>query len=128
MESSNVLVVEDDAAVRGLLHVLFERDGYAVTEAATIEEALQAVASGTVDIVILDLVLGAGKSGLDVLHTLRAHAATARLPVIILTGKMITEQEEEQIRADEAYVFYKPPHVSELLTYVARLAPPHLPS
>lgn len=117
----HVLVVEDDAAARGLLHVLFEREGYAVTDASTLEEALSAIASDAVDIVILDLVLGARKSGLDVLRTLREHAATARLPVIILTGAPISEWEEEQIRNDRAYVFYKPPKFRELLDYVARL-------
>src|SRR5438445_9406870 len=108
MASSNVLVVDDDAAMRGLLHWMLAGRGYAVTEAATLDDAIRAVQSGGVDVVILDLVLGAHKSGLDVLRTLRSQAATASLPVIILTGASLDEDDEQQIRSDEAYVFYKP--------------------
>lgn len=128
MASSNVLVVDDDAAMRGLLNWMLAGRGYTVTEAASLDEAVRAVQSGTVDVVILDLVLGTRKSGLDVLRTLRSHAATAWLPVIILTGATIDEEEEEQIRSDEAYVFYKPVDAPELLAYVDRLVQPPIAS
>ena len=129
MASPHVLVVEDDACVRGLLHLLLEPKGYAVTEAATVEEALLAIGgSARVDLIILDLVLGPAtrKSGLEMLRTLRTHAEMARLPVIILTGAAITEAEEDQIREDKAYVFYKPAKLSELQAYIARLVRPAL--
>lgn len=121
MAAVNVLVVEDDAGMRSLLHQMLEKEGHAVTEAASAEDALRAIGTGHVDVVLLDLVLGYRKSGLDVLHTLREHVDTARLPVMILTGAAITEAEEEQIRREAAYVFYKPPNAPELLSYIARL-------
>ena len=123
-----LLVVEDEKTVRELLLHVFEGEGYEVTEAATSEDALLAIGSDTIDIVILDLVLGPkGKAGLQVLRDLRSYADTARIPVIILTGHILTERDQEQIRADQAYVFYKPLKISELLAYVARLIPHAVP-
>jgi DNA-binding response OmpR family regulator len=128
MSSANVLVVDDDAGMRGLLNWMLVGRGYAVTEAASVDEAVRAIQGGAVDVVILDLMLGPRKSGLDVLRLLRSHAATAWLPVIILTGTTIDEEEEQQIRSDEAYVFYKPVDTQELLAYVDRLVQPPIAS
>src|SRR5207248_1540750 len=76
-----VLVVDDEPAIRESLAFALKRDGFAIAEAASLREAEQRVA-GT-DLVILDLVLPDG-SGLDFLRGLRSRSD---VPVIVLTSR-----------------------------------------
>lgn len=123
-----ILVVEDDDAVRGWLRRLLTLEGYDVVEAATVEAGLQKVQSANIGLVILDLLLPEHHSGLELLHHLRTHRAMSDIPVIILTGKSLTEDEETQIRSEVAYVFYKPCDPKELVTYIDRLRGQHVTS
>ena len=81
------LVVDDDAAIRFLYRVNLELDGWTVCEAATVSEARTAVSEADVDVVLLDVHLGA-ESSLDFLAELRAEHP--RLPVAMLTGSVGT--------------------------------------
>jgi two-component system, OmpR family, phosphate regulon response regulator PhoB len=84
--ASRVLIVEDEPDIRDLLAFHLEREGYQVVRATTGPEALRQVRATTPDLVILDLLLPE-LGGLEVCRQLRADAATAGLPVIMLTAK-----------------------------------------
>jgi DNA-binding response OmpR family regulator len=81
--SRRVLLVEDDHTIRSLLRLLFEDDGYEVREAADGPGALNAVAGGAIDLVILDLRLP-GMSGFDVCREIRK---TSGVPIIIVSAQ-----------------------------------------
>lgn len=81
-----ILVVDDDKAVRTQLGWQLEADGYDVTLVADGVEAVRSISAELPDLMVLDLSIP-GISGLDVLRTVRAHAASADLPVIILSGR-----------------------------------------
>jgi two-component system OmpR family response regulator len=83
--SHTVLVVDDDAAIRFLCRVNLELDGWAVREAAAIEEARETLAGAPVDIVLLDVHVGA-ESGLDFIAEIRA--GHPGIPVVLLTGSV----------------------------------------
>ncbi len=100
---------------------LLSARNYAVTQAGTLAEALATLQSQPIDVVLLDVQLGEQKSGLQLLHTMRGDASIARVPVIILTGLRLDDADEEKIRSESAYVFYKPVDTEALLSYVARL-------
>jgi len=78
---AEILIVDDEPAIRESLAFALRRDGFEISEAATLREA-QARASGA-DLVILDLVLPDG-NGLEFLRSLRARTD---VPVIILTSR-----------------------------------------
>ena len=78
-----VLIVEDDHAIRSLLRLLFEDDGYEVREAADGITALQAFDAASLDLVILDLRLP-GMSGFDVCREIRK---TSGVPIIIVSAQ-----------------------------------------
>jgi phosphate regulon transcriptional regulator PhoB len=84
--ASRVLIVEDEPDIRDLLTFHLERDGFQVARAGTGTEALHQVRLTRPDLVILDLMLPE-MDGLDVCRRLRADAATAALPIIMLTAK-----------------------------------------
>ncbi len=83
-----VLVVEDDPDLRSYLARLLDGDGWAVTAVADAESAEQAAFSPSVvpDVVVTDVMLPGG-SGLQLVARLRKDPRTARLPVIIVTGR-----------------------------------------
>ncbi|HSE27233.1 MAG TPA: type II/IV secretion system protein [Gemmatimonadales bacterium] len=93
----HVLLVDDEDSLRKVMRDLLERDGFDVTEARDGVEALDQADRGAPDIIVLDLNLP-GLSGYDVLQRLRAHPATARTPVVVLTAK---GDEDNEVRVFE---------------------------
>jgi two-component system KDP operon response regulator KdpE len=80
-----VLLVEDDDAVARVLGIMIGRDGHAVTRAATLKEARQALASHRPSVVLLDVKLPDG-SGLDLLDDLASTPGLEEVPVVVLSG------------------------------------------
>ncbi|HEY0518267.1 MAG TPA: response regulator transcription factor [Ilumatobacteraceae bacterium] len=112
----NLLIVEDETAVRRLLVSEFQTDDVNVTEASTKAAALTELNDTDFDVAILDLTLPDG-SGLDVLEVLRGREPSPH--VIILSG---AASETERVRglelgADDYVV--KPFYMRELVARVA---------
>jgi DNA-binding response OmpR family regulator len=82
-DSSTILLVDDDEAVRRVLSYPLERDGYTVVQAVDGEEALEAFAERPVDLVVLDIMLPK-LDGLEVCRQLRAKSS---VPIIMLTAR-----------------------------------------
>src|SRR4051812_9518106 len=75
-----VLVVEDDAETRGVVHALLVHAGYDVLVAATGAQALVGLAAEDVALVLLDLMLP-DMDGLEVCARVRAREADTYLPI-----------------------------------------------
>jgi DNA-binding response OmpR family regulator len=91
-DSTGVLVVEDDERTASFLADNLRADGFRVAVAGEAGEALRAIEVRRPDLVVLDLGLAAGTSGLSVLDRVRkADGIGSRidpaLPVIILSGR-----------------------------------------
>lgn len=118
--SSRILVVDDDAQIRGLLRRLLTSAGYAVEECATAEEALAGIRADPPDLVFLDLNLP-DRSGHEVLEAIRSDPATRLLPVVMLTGQATTA-EKMRAQAEGVTDFVaKPFSLEELLPRVRAL-------
>jgi two-component system KDP operon response regulator KdpE len=87
MKPLRVLVVEDDAAIRRLLHAALTRSGYQVIEAADARAALAALAIDKPDAVLLDLGLP-DRDGLELVPLIKA-AGTA---LIVVSAREDTDQ------------------------------------
>ena len=83
---SLVLIVEDDPDIAALITHFIEKAGFRSEIVSDGARALTRAMASTPDLVILDLMLP-GLSGLDVCRALRAHDATALLPIIMLTAR-----------------------------------------
>ena len=118
-----VLVVDDQPQVLDVLREIVEHMGYETCTAASVEQAIAAMATVRPHVVFLDLLMP-GITGVEVLNYVREHHRT--VPVIVITGNM--EQEiARQARAGGAFaVVGKPIDLSALKVVVAlamRLAP-----
>ena len=65
-----VLVVDDDPDAREVLRLVLESEGYRVTEATTVEEAVLCHQNDPCDVLISDWTLRAGQTGKNVLEAL----------------------------------------------------------
>ena len=92
-----VLVIEDDAPMRESIRALLQSENTEIVEVATLAEALEYLARFTFDCVVTDLALPDG-TGYDLLERLAANTAHATLPVIVYTGRMLSDDEEQRLR------------------------------
>lgn len=81
--AATVLLVEDDVAIRQPTADLLRGDGYQVAEAGSGEEALEIMASGSIDCVLVDLML----PGMDGFDLTRAIRQASGIPIIVVTAK-----------------------------------------
>lgn len=80
---ASILVVDDDAQIRQLVANLLRENGFRVTPARDAREFREALAGGSIDLVILDLMLP-GTNGFELCKELRR---TSSLPVIMLSAR-----------------------------------------
>ena len=117
---SRVLVVEDDKDIAELIAHYLQKAGHTVETAASGTAALKRAKEDAPDLILLDLMLP-GMDGLLVCQALRADAATALIPIIMLTAR--AEEVERiaglELGADD-YVT-KPFSPRELVARVAAL-------
>jgi signal transduction histidine kinase/DNA-binding response OmpR family regulator/CHASE3 domain sensor protein len=92
-----VLVIEDDAPMRESIHALLQSENTEIVAVATLAEAFGQLAALPFDCVVTDLALPDG-TGYDLLERLAANTAHASLPVIVYTGRMLSDEEEHRLR------------------------------
>jgi adenylate cyclase len=95
---ARVLVVDDTPNNVKLLADVLAVKGYAVTTAASGEEALQKISAEPPDLVLLDVMMP-GLSGYDVCRRIRDEPLTALLPVVLVTA---LDPERERLKGIEA--------------------------
>jgi len=83
--AQHILVVEDDVRLLAILGKMIKALGFTPLCVESAEQAADAIAQATPAGILLDLGLPK-MSGMELLRTLRAEAATARIPVFIMSG------------------------------------------
>lgn len=83
-KASSVLVADDDEAMRQLLAIELERDGFQVFGAANGREALDTARSRMPDAALMNVEMPV-MDGLEVTRTLREHPKTSRILVVIMS-------------------------------------------
>jgi DNA-binding response OmpR family regulator len=81
---ARILVVDDEADIVEFVRGYLERDGYEVVTAEDGDRAVELAEKTRPDLLVLDVMLP-GRSGFDVLRTLRSGGST--VPVIMLTAR-----------------------------------------
>jgi two-component system, sensor histidine kinase len=117
---TSVLVVEDDAAVRGATRMLLKAEGYHVMAVASLTEALQHVREGHgVDLLVTDYHLGDGETGTQVIAALR-EALGVSLRAVLMTGDT-SSAVNELPRDPDLRIASKPIDAEQLLTLLRAL-------
>lgn len=93
----NILLVEDDAAVREVLSLPLQKAGFNVIEAIDVHQARQALLEHAPDLVLLDWMLP-DISGVEWARDLKTSQHTRDLPIIMLTAR---GEEEDRVKGLE---------------------------
>jgi CheY-like chemotaxis protein len=111
--SPEILVVDDEKNIRGLVRTLLERAGYRVVEAANAEDALEILRQRLLapQLLLTDIVMP-GMNGLAL--AAQAHHLRPGLPVIFMTGFA----DEYQAELCGSVCIRKPFKAPELLTAI----------
>lgn len=98
MTAQTVLLVEDEVSIREMLAVALEMADYRVLEAGNAQDAHAMIVDQRPDLVLLDWMLP-GVSGIELARRLKRDAATAELPIIMLTAN---SEEDNKVQGLEA--------------------------
>jgi signal transduction histidine kinase/CheY-like chemotaxis protein len=126
-ERSSVLVVDDDDVLRRMVVETLARDGSELREAADGSEALAMIAASQPDVLVLDLLMP-GLDGFGVLDRLLERPETRGLPVVVLTGRDLSESERRFLRARSASLLEKREFSGKKLRRLVSTAPSIVPA
>ena len=119
-----VLVVDDDVDHRELMTLALHRDGHEVVTAADAATAFGLLTAGGIDAVLLDVRMP-GESGVDLCRRLRAEAATAVVPVLMVSADVSDHRILEALHAGADDFLAKPFHRAQLCARLGDLLPAH---
>ncbi len=86
-ENPTILVADDEADILALIAFRLEQSGYTVVTASDGEQAVAKALEVIPDLAILDVMMPK-LDGYNVTKRLREHAATSRIPIILLTARV----------------------------------------
>jgi CheY-like chemotaxis protein len=101
-----ILLVEDDELTRETTRDLVVRHGFTVVEAANGREALDRLAEGLPDLILLDLLMPE-MDGFEFLDEVRQRPAWRIVPVIVLTAKDLTEEDRRRLSGRATRIIQK---------------------
>jgi DNA-binding response OmpR family regulator len=114
MKRASVLVIDDDADIRGLLRELLGRAGYEVVDSSNGREGLRALYGFTPDLVLLDVSM----PEMDGWQTLERIRDVSEVPVIMLTARAAELEKVRGLKAGADDYVTKPFGRQELLARV----------
>ncbi|MDB5967466.1 MAG: adenylate/guanylate cyclase [Polaromonas sp.] len=118
--TQRILVVDDMPLNVKFLEDVLTMKGYEVDTAASGQEALTKIRQGSMDLVLLDVMMP-GLNGYEVCRAIREDARTALLPVIMVTALDAKEERVNGLEAGADDFLSKPVNQPELLARVRSL-------
>lgn len=123
-----ILIADDDPATRAVVRrVIMRHFPFEVAEAENGLDALEKLATAPFRLLLLDVKMPV-MSGMDTLRVMRGNAATADLPVLVMTGSTDEQEVREAVSLGVSDYVLKPVRPAVLVERVARLvsglAPP----
>ena len=114
-----ILVVDDDPEMRLALLVRLKANNYDVACASDGVSGISETRKSNPDLIILDLGLPAG-DGFTVLERLQSVDSFAAIPVIVLSGRDRTANQDRALQAGARMFLQKPVQTSYLLSAISR--------
>lgn len=116
-----ILVVDDEEEIVSLLKEFLIRANYEAMAVTDSREVRQAAIDFKPDLIILDILMPEMDGG-EVAGQLSENPATSGIPIVFLTGTIITKQEESRVRkTGRHYLMAKPASQQEVLAMIKQV-------
>lgn len=93
-----ILVVDDNRDFLHLMELTLRKEGYAVLLAESALKASEVLEQGLPDAILLDIMMPA-RNGLEFLEDLRWDARYEKVPVLVVTAMLLSDEEREFVNA-----------------------------
>ena len=124
--TARILVVNDTQEILELFRVLLEEEGYDVILAGFPIQVIDEIEQIKPDLIILDLVFGEEKTGMQMLQMLKMKRSTAVIPVIVCTAALhLVREQEGYLVSQGVHLVYKPFDIDLLITNIKQLLESH---
>lgn len=124
MTDKKILIVEDEVDFAEMLQFSLSMIGYEVNIALDAYQGNKELVNNNFDLIVMDLGLPVG-DGFSLLERLKNLQKKSKIPVVILTGKMITEDIINKARKYKvSAIFTKPYDRKKFLSKVKSLLQP----
>ena len=118
MYNEQILIVEDEPAIREMIVMTLEMAGFESLQAADVSEAHQQVVDHRPALILLDWMLPGDKSGIDFCRMLKNDVLLAEIPVIMLTAKSEEDSKVHGLDAGADDYMTKPFSTRELISRI----------
>lgn len=118
--TKNVLIAEDSSVIQNLARKILEFQNFKITAVKNGEQVIQLLDKEPFDVVLLDINMPI-MDGIECVKVIRDTPATAKLPVVAITGnaRNFTEEEYKEVGFNE--VLMKPLNFDMLVKVVKDL-------
>ena len=116
-----IFIMDDDTSLVHLLKIALESRGYEVEASASVEGLRSSVMRFRPDVLLLDVYLGSGKNGLELLEEIKKERSTKQLPVIVMTGFPSSATAVQAIKTQAEDYFEKPLDFDRLLEVIEEI-------
>lgn len=114
MAGKRILIVEDDASMRKVLHLRLKGEGFDAVPMADAVTAFAEVRRQQPDLILLDLGLPGG-GGLNLMQRLQSIPKHAAIPIIVLSARERSTGIEAEVLEKGAVAFFQKPTDPEVL-------------
>jgi len=118
--AKKILIIEDDPGSRRLTEFTLKREGYEVLTAGNGLEGLNKINRDQPDLVVLDVMLP-GIDGYEIARRIRSQPETAKLPILMLSGKVRAEDKTTGLQVGANDYLSKPASPALIVQKVSAL-------
>ncbi|MCG7851393.1 MAG: response regulator [Methanosarcinaceae archaeon] len=116
---AKILIVDDETHIRELLRKALTRAGYEVVSVPSAEQSLELIFKEPFDLLLLDVRLSSGESGLSISKKVREQQKD--IPIVIYTGALTPELEKEAREAGANEVLSKDIDILQLVAQIGKI-------
>ena len=121
-EGPLVLIVDDDAGLRGFVRASLELEGYSVREAGSAEEGLSVIDAQPPDLILLDVMMP-HVDGWEMLRRLQERHGVGSIPVLMFSGKVGADEADEAAARGAQGFIGKPFDPQQLIESAKQMLP-----
>ncbi len=112
-----ILVVDDEADTLELVQAILSHENFQVLKALNGNEALELLSENPA-LILLDVKMPGGLSGLDICHILKSDERYKDIPIIIFSAKVLDQDIQEGLKAGALEYITKPFSSKELIRQI----------